>query len=69
MTGKYGSLEFIRKGKLNTEVGMISATNKVSATLTPEVIEENIPDDEDDKKYNVCQPKLTCHILNQNKSK
>ena len=32
------------------EVGKISASNKVAATLTPEVIEENIPDDEDDEK-------------------
>ena len=34
----------------HTKVGKISAANKVSSTLTPKVIEENIPDDEDDEK-------------------
>ena len=35
---------------LHTKVGKISAANKVPPTLTPKVIEENIPDDEDDEK-------------------
>ena len=34
----------------HTEVDKISAANKVPPTLTPKVIEENIPDDEDDEK-------------------
>ena len=33
----------------HTEVGRISAANKVPPTLAPEVIEESIPDDEDDE--------------------
>ena len=52
-----------------TEVGTISAANKVPPTLTPKMIEENILDDEDDKKYNVSWHKWTCQILNQNRSK
>ena len=34
----------------HTEVGKISAANKVPPTLGPEVIGEDIPDDEDDEK-------------------
>ena len=34
----------------HTEVGKISAANKVPPTLAPKVIEEDIPDDEDDGK-------------------
>ena len=34
----------------HTEVGRITATNKVPPTLAPKVIEENIPDDEGDEK-------------------
>ena len=32
----------------HTEVGMVSAANKVPSILTPDVFEENIQDDEDD---------------------
>ena len=41
----------------NTKVGMISTANKVPPTLMTKVIEENIPDDDNDKKYNVSWPK------------
>ena len=34
----------------HTEVGMISAANKVPPMLAPEVIEEDVQDDEDDGK-------------------
>ena len=33
----------------HTEVGMISAANKVSSVLTPDVLEKNVQDDEDDE--------------------
>ena len=36
--------------ELHTEVGMISAANKIQLMLAPEVIEENVQDDEDDEK-------------------
>ena len=34
----------------HTKVGKISAANKVPPTLAPEVIEQDIPDNEDDEK-------------------
>ena len=36
--------------ELNTKVGTVPTANKVPPTLIPKVIEENIPDEEDDEK-------------------
>ena len=40
--------------ELHTEVGIVSATNKVPSKLTPDVLEKNVPDDEDDESVQ-CQ--------------
>ena len=51
--GGCGPLKFIWEEsylETHTEVGMISAANKVPTMLAPEVIEEDVQDDEDDKK-------------------
>ena len=50
----------------HTEVGMISAANKVPPTLTPEVIEEDVQDDKDDEKV---QCKSAQVDLSKSKSK
>ena len=38
----------------HTEVGIVSAANKVLSILTPDVLEKNVQDDEDDKSVQ-CQ--------------
>ena len=50
----------------HTKVGMISAANIVPTTLAPEVIEDDIPDDEDDERM---QCKSAQVYLSNSKSK
>ena len=51
----------------HTEGGMISAANKVPPMLAPEVIKEDVQDDEDDEKVNGSLLRWTCLNLNQDK--
>ena len=50
----------------HNKVGMISAANKVPPTLAPEVIDDDIQDDEDDEKM---QCKSAQVIMSNSKSK
>ena len=44
----------------HTEVGMVSAANKVPSILTPDVLEKNVQDDEDMTVYSASQFRQNC---------